>query len=696
MSHLLVVDDHEANRYLLRALFGGHGYRVSEAADGATALAAARAEPPDLIVSDILMPVMDGFQLCREWRRDPKLQGIPFFFYTATYTGEKDRRFPLSLGADAFAVKPMDPDELLALVRDLLARRTPPPAPAETAAEQVVLQEYNAVLIHKLEQKMAQLEAASERNKRGEERLALALEAAEAGVWDWNLQTGAIVWSDAHARIFGLRPEQFDGRYETFRHCVHPGDIGTIEEKVRVARDQHIDYSHEFRIVWPDGSEHWVAGKGRFSYDARGAPVRMCGVIVDITERKRLTSELEAHRQHLEQLVDQRTIELAEALRQASEATRSKGAFLANMSHEIRTPINAILGMAYLLRSHGTDPQQTAYLDKIDRATHHLLGLINNILDLSKIEAGKLVLVSIDFPVDHVAANVADIIADMAHAKGIDLVVEPAPAGLQLRGDATRLTQALLNLATNAIKFTDKGSVTLRSRIVEQTADDVLVRFEVRDTGIGIARDAIPRLFAAFEQADSSTTRKYGGTGLGLAITRSLARLMGGEVGADSMPEVGSTFWFTARLATSNRTASEANDAPRDVQATLQREHGGQRILVVDDEPINQEIMQELLRQVGLNATASRTGREAVRLASEQAYDLILMDMQMPEMDGLEATCQIRRFAKGGDIPIVAMTANAFTEDRLRCEEAGMNDFVAKPIEPDVLFKTLLKWLKKP
>ncbi len=286
MTRILVVDDHEENRYLLRALFEGHDYRVDEANDGADALSIAQRTPPDLIVTDILMPVMDGFQLCREWKTDTRLRKIPFVFYTATYTDLKDEAFALSLGADKFIVKPMEPSDFLAMIHDQLARGAPSEQPVRSVDEAIVLKEYNAILIHKLEQKISQLEATSQRVWLTQERLTLALDAANAGIWDWNLSSGRIVWNDAHAKIFGLTLEQFDGRYATFRRCVHPDDIQVIEDKVEAARTQHLDYQHEYRVIWPDGSLHWIAGRGRFLHDESGTPVRMCGVVIDISQRK--------------------------------------------------------------------------------------------------------------------------------------------------------------------------------------------------------------------------------------------------------------------------------------------------------------------------------------------------------------------------------------------------------------------------
>ena len=570
-------------------------------------------------------------------------------------------------------------------------------------------------------------------------------------------------------------------------------------------------------LTYPDGRRALVETMVSPILGEDGQTTGLLGVSRDITDRKK--AEDAVHR----------------AKEAAEEATQMKSDFLANMSHEIRTPMNAIIGLSHLALKTDMTPRQRDYITKVHRSGQHLLGIINDILDFSKVEAGKLTIEHIDFEIDKVLDNVANLITEKCATKGLELVFDMAPDVPQmLVGDSLRVGQILINYANNAVKFTETGEIVISARVMKSTLEDVLLRFSVRDTGQGLTEEQISRLFQSFSQADSSTTRKFGGTGLGLAISKSLAELMGGKVGVESVFGKGSDFWFTVRLGISQQpkrvlmpnpdlrgrralvvddndharsvlrdmlegmtfnvvdvasgtlavktvAIAAAQGAPFEIIYLDWRMPGmdgmetarqilalglspspilvlvsaygreemlkeaeaigivnmmvkplspsmlfdttmeamgrtgaenrisrplvpdnlaqlvpvrGARILLAEDNEINQQIACELLQDAGFVVEVAENGLIALEMMKRSAYDLVLMDMQMPVMDGLSATAALRCLPKFNALPVVAMTANARLEDRLACIASGMNDFLSKPIDPDVLWPVLLKWIK--
>ena len=384
--------------------------------------------------------------------------------------------------------------------------------------------------------------------------------------------------------------------------------------------------------------------------------------------------------------------QLKETEQRAIDASRSKSEFLASMSHEIRTPLNAIVGFTHSLLRSAQDPVHTAKLEKIASASNHLLGLINDILDMSKIEAGSMALCQETFNLPHLLTSIKDQFAPKAEAQGLELCLDiDSEIPLQLYGDPLRISQCLINYAGNAVKFTTDGIVTIRVKRQSPRPQGLLLRFEVEDTGIGIEPESLTRLFEAFEQADKSTTRAFGGTGLGLALTKKLATLMGGDVGVSSIYGQGSCFWFTALLQPS--TLGTVTTIMPNETAPLLVGFDDVKLLVAEDVLLNREVLQDMMDELGVSADLAENGSIAVAKASQKAYDLILMDMQMPVMDGVSATEAIRKMPGYATTPIIALTANAFMEDRQACLNAGMNDFLTKPVRPQVLHATLSKWL---
>jgi two-component system sensor histidine kinase/response regulator len=530
------------------------------------------------------------------------------------------------------------------------------------------------------------------------DRLKLATAAASLGIWDWDVVKNQLVWDDEMFRQYGVDKPSFAGAYAAWVENLLPEDRQQAKADVEAALAGQREFQSEFRVRWADGSIHVIKGVARTVRDASGQPLRMVGVNYDITERTRAEQELIQHRDHLEQLVADRTAALSVALRQAEAATSAKSEFLANMSHEIRTPMNAILGMTDLALRTDLSQQQRDYLARAKSAAGSLLVIINDILDFSKIEAGKLDIESREFALATALDKAVAVVGVKAAEKSLQLRLEVAPdvpAGLV--GDPLRLEQVLINLGSNAVKFSEAGeivlSVTLRTATKSRDGR-VTLEFSVRDQGIGMSPDQIQGLFQPFSQVDPSPTRRHGGTGLGLAISRKLVELMGGEIGVDSALGQGSRFFFTALFGVT-ALADLAPDAsasarPSAIASALAR----RRVLLVEDNEINQIVAVELLRDTaGLEVTLANNGAEAIERVRTERFDAVLMDVQMPVMDGYQATQIIRQDPKLADLPIIAMTAHAMPRDRDRSLAVGMNDHLTKPFDLDQLLAVLHRWI---
>ena len=509
--------------------------------------------------------------------------------------------------------------------------------------------------------------------RQSEEQLNMAVTGADMGTWIYDPQRDAFDVSERCRSMIDLPTSEGELTASDLLGQVHADDQAKSRMAMKRALNEG-DFQADYRVTWRDGTVRHLSSRGRLMRHADGRPARVCGVVQDVTDRERAGEELRLAK------------EAAEA------ASRAKSAFLANMSHEIRTPMNAIIGLSHLALDGTLTQRQRDYLQKILLSGKHLLGILNDILDFSKIEAGKLEVEHRNFMLREMLDNVSNLIADKATAKGLRLSIDVADeVPTHLTGDALRLGQILINYASNAVKFTEQGEVRVGVGVVEGHAGEVLLRFEVVDTGIGFLQAQRARLFQPFEQADSSTTRQYSGTGLGLAISKRLAELMGGQVGAHSMPGRGSTFWFTARLGIGSADARRPTTFTELSLAAL----AGARVLLAEDNELNQQVAADLLRNAGLVVDVAENGEAAMaRLGSApEPYDIVLMDMQMPLMDGLAATRAIRRLPGHAHLPIIAMTANVARDDRAQCAEAGMVDFVAKPVEPEELWRVLIKWI---
>jgi PAS domain S-box-containing protein len=739
---ILIVDDHASNRKLLRAQLEGEELTVVEAADGVEALLVLERETVDAVISDILMPNMDGYRFCQELRRSERHGNLPFILYTSTYTSSSDRALALAVSADKYLTKPATTEDLLAALREATEqskRRKFTKTPELDTS--FLMKQYTSSLVNKLEKKNIELNVTVEELERAHARISELNEGLEKRVAERTTELArakgelqavldaathfAIIATDSSGIItlFNAGAEQMLGYKAEEVVGISTPEIFHLESEVRahgeeltaqLGRDlrgfdamveiasQGKFEEREWTYVRKDGGQFTV-GLLVTALHASERKVGFLGVATDITERKKVQSEL---------------IRAKEA---AESATGARSDFLANMSHEIRTPMNGVLGMTTLLLDSDLSEVQRHQAETISRSGESLLSLINDILDFSKIEAGKLEFELLDFDLNETVKDSLEMLAQGAEAKGLEFTsfIESNVRPL-LRGDPSRLRQVLTNLVSNAIKFTEHGEVRVKISLESQTDAETRLRFEIKDSGIGIPAEVQSRLFQAFSQADTSTSRKYGGTGLGLAISRQLIGLMQGQFGIESAPGKGSTFWFTATMerqpeGTNGHSHLEAGlntGMDRVVAASVGKPmkispvadsfvpaKQKLRILIAEDNIVNKEVTQGLLQKLGYRADAVANGEEVLMALRSRCYDVVLMDCRMPLLDGFETTRRIRRFEQEREGPfdretslrIIAMTANSMKGDREKCLAAGMNDYVAKPVRLESLKAALAR-----
>jgi len=547
---------------------------------------------------------------------------------------------------------------------------------------------------------------AEEELREKEQLLSESQQIAHVGSWSWDVATGTAVlkWSPETYRLHGVSPDTFVPSGETFLSLIHTDDRVAMQGWLSACLAGEEPSGLEFRTILPDGSVRYLYGRGNLVRDAENKPIRMTGIAQDITDRKRAEERITRYLQELEAArttQERSNADLARMVEQlavekdrAEAATCAKSEFLASMSHEIRTPMNGVIGMTGLLLDTPLTPEQAGYAEAVRSSGEALLDIINEILDFSKLEAGKLDLEIVPFDLRRALEDVVGLLEVKAYEKKLELLLRYAPdAPREFLGAPGRIRQVVLNLVSNAIKFTDSGHVLVEAASKAISGGVASIRIAVRDTGIGIPAERQGMLFQRFQQLDSSTTRKYGGTGLGLAISKHLVELMGGTLSLTSQVGEGSTFAVEIPLQVNPLLRVEPREGKSQEPSSLPS-FAGKRVLLAEDNIVNQKVAEALLGKLGCRVDLAANGLEASDMAAQLPYDLIFMDCQMPEMDGYQATSEIRqREGAARHTPIIALTAGVMAEDRERCLQAGMDDYVSKPFHVAQLSEMLDKYL---
>jgi len=821
MKKALIVDDIKENLYLLESLLKAYGFNTVAANNGAEALGLALKNPPDIIISDILMPVMDGYTLCHEWKKEDTLKNIPFVFYTATYTHPKDEEFALNLGADKFIIKPQEPEDFMKMVEQVLSQfrnGTIQTSPTIESSEISMLKEYNETLIRKMEDRMlkseeaekkiriyaSQLESEIEHKKliaqtlkESEEKyhsifensgIAILLTSPDGKIFSANdfacklfdrteeeiLQLGrdglvdnydprlsellderkrighakgeltfikkdgskfltevssvifrdkdgneltsmvirdlteqkeaeealkeselrfrilaesapvGIFTTDAQGLTNYVNPRWSEISKLSFKEAmdngwlkaVHPEDLDNLVQNWKQNTLSHTNSTAEYRFIHPDGSVAWVIGQAVPQKGKKGCVTGYIGTITDITERKEMEVNLTLSKE------------------KAEESDRLKSAFLANMSHEIRTPMNGILGFAELLKEPDlTGEQQQDYIEIIEKSGARMLNIINDIVDISKIESGQMKVLLKETNINEQLEFISKLFNREVKQKGLRLSLRKSLSSSEaiIETDREKLYAILANLVKNAIKYTDKGSIEFGYEVVG-TRHTLSLHFFVKDTGIGIPKDRQETIFERFMQADIVDKMARQGAGLGLAISKAYVEMLGGEIGVQSEEGKGSTFYFTIPYLSESK---ERINIEHEVLTPIEENQVKKlKILIAEDDESSSQLISIVVRKFGGEIINVPTGTEAVRACFENPeIDLILMDIQMPQMDGYEATRQIRQF--NTDVVIIAQTAYALSGDKERAIDAGCNDYISKPIKSENLLNLIRKHIKQ-